>query len=86
MLKDICLFRMNTWKYILDHLILRLALLKENIEWNVKLTKKHSEPFVQEILKDYNQLWEMAGSSNGRITNKAIRKLTNALNSLKMKI
>ena len=28
---------------------------------NVKLTKKHSEPFVQEILKDYNQLWEMAG-------------------------
>ena len=40
---------------------LTASALKENIEWNVKLTKKHSEPFVQEILRDYNQLWDMAG-------------------------
>ncbi|MDO5795186.1 MAG: DEAD/DEAH box helicase family protein, partial [Turicibacter sp.] len=40
---------------------LTASALKENIEWNVKLTKKINEPFVQDILRDYNQLWEMAG-------------------------
>lgn len=40
---------------------LTASALKQNIEWNVKLTKEIRESFVQDILRDYNQLWEMAG-------------------------
>lgn len=40
---------------------LTTSALKDNIEWNVKLTKSIQEPFVKEVLKDYEQLWNLAG-------------------------
>ncbi|MBQ1785852.1 MAG: DEAD/DEAH box helicase family protein, partial [Turicibacter sp.] len=35
--------------------------LKENIEWNVKLTKSIHDPMVKEVLADYELLWNQAG-------------------------
>ena len=43
---------------------LTASALKQNIEWNVKLTKEIRESFVQDILRDYNQLWEMCAVRN----------------------
>lgn len=40
---------------------LTTSALKDNIEWNVKLTKSIQEPLVKEVLKDYEQLWNLAG-------------------------
>lgn len=41
---------------------LTTSALKENIEWNVKLTKSKSDVMVEDVLSDYELLWEAAGS------------------------
>lgn len=40
---------------------LTTSALKENIEWNVKITKSVHDSFVKDVLRDYEQLWETAG-------------------------
>lgn len=40
---------------------LTVSALKENIEWNIKLTKPMNDPMVKEVLADYEVLWERAG-------------------------
>lgn len=50
---------------------LTMNALKENIEWNVKLTKSKNDAMVQDVLSDYELLWEAAGS----LTKGKVRKV-----------
>ena len=58
---------------------LTTSALKDNIEWNVKLTKSIQEPLVKEVLKDYEQLWNLAGP----LTDEALQAYKESYNRYK---
>lgn len=53
--------------------------LKSNIEWNVEIISKLDAPFIQDIMKKYNNLWEISEN----VDDEFIEKYEDFINQLK---
>lgn len=50
----------DNYKIIIGSSNITQSALKSNIEWNVKVVSKEDTPFIQDVLKEYNNLWDMS--------------------------
>ncbi|MFP8644047.1 DEAD/DEAH box helicase [Priestia aryabhattai] len=50
----------NDYKVIIGSANITQSALKSNIEWNVEVVSKGESPFVQDVLKEYEYLWELS--------------------------
>ncbi|WP_110113060.1 DEAD/DEAH box helicase [Bacillus sp. CGMCC 1.16541] len=47
----------NSYKVIIGSSNITQSALKSNIEWNVKVISKNDAPFIQDVLEEYDHLW-----------------------------
>lgn len=57
----------DNYKIIIGSSNLTQSALKSNIEWNVKIVSKEEAPFIQDVLKEYNNLWDMSSELNDEV-------------------
>ena len=57
----------DNYKIIIGSSNLTQSALKSNIEWNVKVVSKEDTPFIQDVLKEYNNLWDMSSELNDEV-------------------
>lgn len=57
----------DNYKIIIGSSNLTQSALKSNIEWNVKVVSKEDAPFIQDVLKEYNNLWDMSSELNDEV-------------------
>ncbi|WP_052356628.1 DEAD/DEAH box helicase [[Clostridium] dakarense] len=50
----------DNYKVIIGSSNLTQSALKSNIEWNVEVISKEEAPFIQDVLREYNKLWEIS--------------------------
>lgn len=48
----------NHFKVIIGSSNITQSALKSNIEWNVEIISKHSGTFIQQVISEFNALWE----------------------------
>jgi len=54
----------DDYKIIIGSSNLTQSALKSNVEWNVKVLSKEGAPFIEHVLKEYDNLWEMSSELN----------------------
>lgn len=57
----------NDYKIIIGSSNLTQSALKSNVEWNVKVLSKEGAPFIEHVLKEYNNLWDMSSELNDEV-------------------
>ena len=57
----------DNYKIIIGSSNITQSALKSNIEWNVKVISKEDSPFIQDVLKEYNNLWNMSSELNDEV-------------------
>ncbi|GAA3648829.1 DEAD/DEAH box helicase [Asaccharospora irregularis] len=57
----------NDYKIIIGSSNITQSALKSNIEWNVKIVSKEEEPFIKDVLREYNNLWKMSSDLNDEV-------------------
>ena len=57
----------NDYKIIIGSSNLTQSALKSNIEWNVKILSKEDSPFIEQVIKEYNNLWDMSSELNDEV-------------------
>lgn len=57
----------DNYKIIIGSSNLTQSALKSNIEWNVKIVSKEETPFIQDVLKEYNNLWDMSSELSDEV-------------------
>lgn len=57
----------DRYKIIIGSSNLTQSALKSNIEWNVKVVSKEEAPFMQDVLKQYNNLWNMSSELDDEV-------------------
>ena len=62
----------NSYKIIIGSSNITQSALKSNIEWNVKVISKEDAPFIQDVLKEYNNLWDMSSELNDEVLQRYI--------------
>ncbi len=50
----------DNYKVIIGSSNITQSALKSNIEWNVEIISKAEAPFIQDVIKKYNNLWEIS--------------------------
>lgn len=50
----------DNYKVIIGSSNLTQSALKSNIEWNVEIISKQEAPFIQDVIKKYNNLWDIS--------------------------
>ncbi|WP_455539448.1 DEAD/DEAH box helicase [Terrisporobacter sp.] len=60
----------DNYKIIIGSSNLTQSALKSNIEWNVKIISKEDTPFIKDVLKEYNNLWNMSSELNDEVLQK----------------
>lgn len=55
------------YKIIIGSSNLTQSALKSNIEWNVKVVSKEGAPFIQDVLKQYDNLWNMSSELDDEV-------------------
>jgi len=50
----------DSYKVIIGSSNITQSALKSNIEWNVEIISKQNANFIKEVLKEYDNLWEMS--------------------------
>ena len=50
----------DNYKVIIGSSNITQSALKSNIEWNVEIISKEEAPFIQDVLKKYNNIWEIS--------------------------
>lgn len=50
----------DNYKIIIGSSNITQSALKSNIEWNVRIISKDDAPFIKDVLKEYNNLWNMS--------------------------
>ncbi|WP_434797355.1 DEAD/DEAH box helicase [Terrisporobacter vanillatitrophus] len=54
----------DDYKIIIGSSNLTQSALKSNVEWNVKVLSKEGAPFIEHVLKEYDNLWDMSSELN----------------------
>lgn len=49
---------MDSYKVIIGSSNITQSALKSNVEWNVEVLLKQDAPFMQNVIKEFNQLWD----------------------------
>lgn len=57
----------DDYKIIIGSSNLTQSALKSNVEWNVKVLSKEGAPFIEHVLKEYDNLWEMSSELNDEV-------------------
>lgn len=57
----------DDYKIIIGSSNLTQSALKSNVEWNVKVLSKEGAPFIEHVLKEYNNLWDMSSELNDEV-------------------
>ena len=57
----------DNYKIIIGSSNITQSALKSNIEWNVKVVSKEDAPFIQDVLKEYNNLWDMSSELSDEV-------------------
>ncbi|WP_343344299.1 DEAD/DEAH box helicase [Terrisporobacter petrolearius] len=57
----------DDYKIIIGSSNLTQSALKSNVEWNVKVLSKEGAPFIEHVLKEYNNLWHMSSELNDEV-------------------
>ncbi|WP_418585201.1 DEAD/DEAH box helicase [Intestinibacter sp.] len=60
----------NDYKIIIGSSNLTQSALKSNIEWNVRIISKEDAPFIKDVLKEYDNLWNMSSELNDDVLQK----------------
>ena len=50
----------DNYKIIIGSSNITQSALKSNIEWNVRIISKEDAPFIKDVLKEYDNLWNMS--------------------------
>ncbi|MGN8234466.1 DEAD/DEAH box helicase family protein [Priestia flexa] len=53
----------NDYKVIIGSANMTQSALKSNIEWNVEVVSKSEMPFIQDVLKEYEHLWDISNDA-----------------------
>lgn len=57
----------DDYKIIIGSSNLTQSALKSNVEWNVKVLSKEGAPFIEHVLKEYDNLWHMSSELNDEV-------------------
>ena len=57
----------DNYKIIIGSSNITQSALKSNIEWNVKVVSKEDAQFIQDVLKEYNNLWDMSSELSDEV-------------------
>lgn len=57
----------DDYKIIIGSSNLTQSALKSNVEWNVKVLSKEGAPFIEHVLKEYDNLWDMSSELNDEV-------------------
>lgn len=69
----------DNYKIIIGSSNITQSALKSNIEWNVKIVSKEDTSFIRDVLKEYNNLWDMSSELN----DEALQRYILFLNEIK---
>lgn len=53
----------SDYKVIIGSANMTQSALKSNIEWNVEVVSKSETPFIQDVLKEYEHLWDISNDA-----------------------
>lgn len=67
------------YKIIIGSSNITQSALKRNIEWNVRIISKEDAPFIKDVLKEYDKLWNMSSE----LSDEVLQKYMLFLNELK---
>lgn len=74
----------HDYKIIIGSSNITQSALKSNIEWNVRILSKEDTPFMQEVLKEYDNLWNMSSELNDDVLQRYMLFL-NEINKMEVK-
>ena len=60
----------DNYKIIIGSSNITQSALKSNIEWNVRIISKEDAPFIKDVLKEYDNLWNMSSELNDDVLQK----------------
>ncbi|MBM7703541.1 DUF3427 domain-containing protein [Metabacillus iocasae] len=60
----------DSYKVIIGSSNITQSALKSNIEWNVKVISKNDAQFIQDVLKEYDYLWNSSTEANDEFISK----------------
>lgn len=60
----------DNYKVIIGSSNITQSALKSNIEWNVEIISKEEAPFIKDVLKEYNNLWQTSENIDEEFLNK----------------
>lgn len=69
----------DNYKIIIGSSNITQSALKRNIEWNVRIISKEDAPFIKDVLKEYDKLWNMSSE----LSDEVLQKYMLFLNELK---
>ena len=70
----------DSYKVIIGSSNITQSALKSNIEWNVEIISKEDGTFIQDVLKEYDYLWNMSEEADDEF----ILDMKNSLRSSKI--
>ena len=60
----------DNYKIIIGSSNITQSALKSNIEWNVRIISKEDAPFIKDVLKEYDNLWNMSSELSDEVLQK----------------
>ena len=60
----------DNYKIIIGSSNITQSALKSNIEWNVRIISKEYAPFIKDVLKEYDNLWNMSSELSDEVLQK----------------
>lgn len=67
------------YKVIIGSSNLTQSALKSNVEWNVEIISKKTDPFINEVLEEFTEIWD----SLDEVTDEFLNEYENFINKLK---
>lgn len=74
----------DNYKIIIGSSNITQSALKSNIEWNVQIISKENMPFIKDVLKEYDNLWNMSSELNDDVLQRYMLFL-NEINKMEVK-